>query len=101
MKYEPNPKHKEPWQPGRKGTLCPPKEELSLLTAARLLRESEPVEGKRYNCFKGQAYCAQKHGEDTWHGYPIPWEDVPPWLTKKWRAEGRVSRRDMKRRDPE
>ena len=100
MKYEPNPNHKEPWRPGRKGTLCPPKEELSLLTAARLLRESEPVEGKRYYFFKGQVSCAQKHGEDTWSGYQIPWEDIPPWLTKKWRAEGRVSRRDMKRRDP-
>lgn len=23
MRYEPNPKHKYPWQPGKKGSLCP------------------------------------------------------------------------------
>ena len=97
MRFEPNPKHTEPWQRGRKGSLCPPKGELSLLTAARLLRTSELEKDKRYNCYEGKAYCARKHGEDTWHGYPVSLKDVPPRLTKKWRAEGRVSRRDIGR----
>ncbi|HPJ27093.1 MAG TPA: hypothetical protein PLA80_13195, partial [Synergistaceae bacterium] len=51
------------WQPGRKGTLCPPPEELSLLEAVRLLRKAEIVGSKRYNVHKGKAYCAQSHRE--------------------------------------
>lgn len=77
MRYEPNPKHKEPWQHGYKGTLCPPKSELSLLEAARLLREAEAIDNKRYNFHNGKAYCARPHGEDLWHGCPVPWSEVP------------------------
>ena len=32
--YEPNPKHKEPWQRGAKGSLCPKGADASALLAA-------------------------------------------------------------------
>ena len=96
MRYEPNPKHKEPWQHGHKGTLCPPKSELSLLDAARLLREAEAIDNKRYNFHNGKAYCARPHGEDLWHGYPVPWSEVPYCIRKKWRESGQVTPREMK-----
>ena len=96
MRYQPNPKHKEPWQPGRKGTLCPPADELSLLEAARLLQKSETIGKKRYNVHNGKAYCAQSQGGDLWHGYPVPWSEVPYSIRKKWRDNGLVKRREMK-----
>ena len=96
MRYEPNDKHKKPWQPGRRGTLCPPPDELSLLEAARLLRRGEPFGNRIYNVHNGNAYCARPHRDDTWHGYPIPWREVPHPIRKKLREAGRVKRREMK-----
>ena len=96
IKYEPNPKHKAPWQPGRKGTLCPPASELSLLEATRLLRDSDLVGNKRYNFYNGKAYCARPHGEDLWHGYPVDWSEVPHCVRKKWLEAGRIKRSDMR-----
>ena len=96
MRYEPNPKHKEPRQHGHKGTLCPPKSELSLLEAARLLREAEAIDHKRYNFHNGKAYCARTHGEDLSHRYPVPSSEVPYCIRKKWRESGQVTRREMK-----
>jgi hypothetical protein len=40
LRYEPNPKHKLPWQPGKKGTLCPP---WSHKQATALLAGSVPA----------------------------------------------------------
>ena len=39
MRYESNPKHKEPWQRGRRGTLCP--SDIDQAIARQLLEGSE------------------------------------------------------------
>lgn len=95
MHYESNPKHSDPWQPGRRGALCP--KSLSLEVAECLLRNSELAGRKRYAVFEGQAFCAQEHAPGTWHGYPVGWLHVPPAIRKRWLAEGALRKRDMQR----
>ena len=95
MRYESNPKHKIPWQTGRRGSQCP--KTVDLETARRLLSESEPEGDKRYTVHEGRAYCAQRHGADTWHGHPVGWEEVPEKLRRKWLDDGRLQRGDIKK----
>jgi len=94
LMYEGNPKHKEPWQPGRKGSLCP--RELGE-RAQVLLSESEPFEDKRYGVYEGKPYCAQEHGNGRWHGYPVGWKEVPEPIRRQWRRQGRVAGKDIRR----
>ncbi len=96
IRYEPNPKHKEPWQPGRKGTLCPPPNQLSTKKAMEMLKNSDLEGKKRYATFGGKAYCAQEHRAGLWHGYPISWHEVPPRVKSKWLEEGLVTRKEMR-----
>jgi len=95
LAYEPNPKHKLPWQPGRKGPLCP---KWSHSQALALLEESVPVaKGKhRYATINGIAFCALEHRPGIWHGYPIGWEAVPPKILKQWIKDGNVSRKQIR-----
>lgn len=95
MRYQSNPKHKEPWQRGRRGTLCP--DDVDRTIARQLLEGSELQGGKRYAVHGGRAYCAQDNGADVWHGYPVGWVDVPEPLRRRWLREGRVQRREIKR----
>lgn len=95
IRYESNPKHKEPWQRGRRGTLCP--RDVDQALAERLLADSEQEGGKRYATHEGRAYCAQQHGVDVWHGYPVGWCEVPAKLRLAWKKAGRVRRKDIKR----
>jgi hypothetical protein len=46
------------------------------------------------------AFEAKPTGDGSWHGYPIPWESVPPLILNQWLDEGRVTRRDIKRSRP-
>lgn len=46
---------------------------------------------------KGIAFEAKLSGDGTWHGYPIPWEAVPPEIVREWVTEEKVSRRQIKR----
>lgn len=94
VRYESNPKHKEPWQRGRKGALCP--KNIDQATARRLLSGSELVDGKRYAVDDGRAYCAQEHRTDVWHGYPVGWAEVPESLRREWRKVGRMKRKDVR-----
>lgn len=94
MRYEGNLKHKEPWQRGRRGALCP--KEITSEIAQRLLTESELADDTRYAAYEGKAYCARQHGADVWHGYPVGWVRVPERLRRKWLDEQRVRRRDIK-----
>lgn len=99
MKYEPNPKHKNPWQRGRKGSLCP--SDIDESDAAAML-EGSVLEGeKRYATRDGKAFCAQKHrdppnGEALWHGYPVGWKEVPEPIRREWRAQDKVTRSQVK-----
>ena len=94
VRYESNPKHAEPWQRGKKGSLC--NEDMRSL-AQQLLDTSELVGDKRYACHEGKAYCAQEHRSDCWHGYPVGWKEVPPTLVLKWTKADLVKRQDIRR----
>jgi len=93
MVYESNPKHRDPWQPGRKGSLCP----VSITTAnAQALLEGSELDGKiRYATWEGRVFEAQEHQPGRWHGYPVGWVEVPEKLRRKWQTDGLVSRRQI------
>ena len=95
MRYESNDKHKQPWQRGRRGSLCPA--DMDRATARNLLRDSEAVDGKRYAVHEGRAWCAQKHGDDVWHGYLIGWSETPESLRHAWIRQGRLRRQDIRK----
>jgi len=97
LRYEPNRKHKEPWQPGRKGSLCPPPAELSLLVAARMLKDSVLDGTKRYSHHLGKAFAAQEHLAGCWHGYPVGWVEVPPSIRQNWLSNKVIQKQDLKR----
>lgn len=96
--YEPNPKHKEPWQRGKKGVLCPHGEEL---IPSEMLKDSILDGDKRYAVFNGVAYTAQCHlvadGKEFWHGYPEAWVNVPEFIRRQWIKESKVKRSMLRR----
>lgn len=96
--YEPNPKHKEPWQRGARGTLCPPD-----INPVRLLAQSKvdpgvgsDQPGRRFATDGHRAYCAHEHAPGRWHGFPVEWRKVPPVLRNNWLASGRVKKRSVR-----
>jgi len=96
--YEPNPKHKPVPQPGKHGSICPPE-----ANGPSLLRSSDLFGDKRYATDGLNAYCAQRHDpgnvldQQSWHGYPISWDEVPPTLVTQWVAEEKVQRRTVRK----
>jgi hypothetical protein len=94
LRYEPNPKHKEPWQRGARGSLCPKEADGPALLAASLVDPEHP--GKRYATDGHRAYCGQEHHPGRWHGYPVQWREVPPKVRSGLVAGNQVSKRDMK-----
>ena len=96
LRYAPNPKHKEPWQRGRRGSVCP--REITEQQAQQLLNGSELIGEKRYAVHEGRPYCAQDDGIGGWHGYPVGWKEVPAALRTRWeKHERRVRKRDIDR----
>ncbi len=92
--YESNPKHSDPWQPGKKGSLC--ETEVRPL-AKELLEKSVLLDGKRYAVHAGKAYCAQQHRPNCWHGYPVGWVEVPTKLVRRWIRDDKLKKRDRKK----
>ncbi len=95
--YEGNPKHKAPWQPGRKGSLRPT--DVSVERARELLLSSIGEEKMRFAADKGRAFCARLHdpAKNRWHGYPVAWKDVPASVRTQLLASGAVTTREIKR----
>lgn len=112
LRYRGSIKHKR-WQPGGGfGTLCPrwthetslqgfagkpyshPWEETH---AHAMLVESVLEAGRRYATRKGIAFVAIPSGDGTWHGYPVPWQDVPRNVRDAFVCEGLVKRRQTRR----
>lgn len=93
-RYESNPKHREPWQRGAKGSLCPKDADPSSLLAASVIDPKHP--GKRYATDGDRAYCGQEHRPGLWHGYPVQWREVPAAILREWRTSGQISRRGLK-----
>lgn len=94
LRYEPNPKHKEPWQRGRRGSMCPHSIDPQELLDGSVFDSSNP--GKRYATDGCRPYCAQAHREDTWHGYPEQWRDVPAKIWRQWLREAVVTKKCLK-----
>ncbi len=92
--YESNPKHSDPWQSGKRGSLC--EREVRPLAEVLLLK-SVIWKEKRYAVHEGRAYCAQEHSPNRWHGYPVGWVEVPPKLVNQWMADGSLTKRDRKK----
>lgn len=92
--YESNPKHGEPWQRGRRGSVC---SKVEREAAAGLLKGSVSSDDYRYATMDGQAFCAQEHAPGRWHGYPIGWKEVPEPIRRKWIKGRIVTRQDVKR----
>lgn len=94
MEYEPNPKHKEPWQHGKRGSLCPTGVDSQALLDASVADTSKP--GKRYATDGCRAYCAQAHRTDTWHGYPEQWRQVPERIWRGWLRDEVITKKCLK-----
>ena len=112
--YRGSQKHKNRPTSERKGTLCP---EWTHATdrgsyksdpfdhdwpdteAYRLLATSVQLSGRerRYATARGIAFEAKPTNDGTWHGYPIPWESVPPEILNQWIGSGTVTRRDIRK----
>ncbi len=92
--YESNPKHKEPWQRGARGSLCPKDADGPALLAKSQVDASHP--GKRYATDGHRAYCGQEHRPGRWHGYPVSWREVPPVIRAALLTEYKVSKRDLR-----
>lgn len=97
MKYERNPKHKSwmhPFDPD--ATLCP---KWSHDIAQTLLDESvdEDASGARFSTRDGMAFAARLTGGDLWHGYPIPWSQVPETVREAMVEKRKVTRREIKK----
>lgn len=53
--------------------------------------------GRRYVTARGIAFEAKPTNDGTWHGHPIPWNQVPPDLKDRWLDEGKVRSADLRR----
>lgn len=93
--YEGNPKHREPWQPGRRGSLCPA--EVSLETAQIMLLKSHLHGKQRYAVHGGRLYAAKEHIEGRWHGHPLAWVEAPPQVRAHFKKYGNVQNSDIRR----
>jgi hypothetical protein len=92
MVYEGNPKHKHPWQHGKKGSLCP--KSMSIQPKELLEHSILGPDGKRYATCDGQCFCARE-SQRSWHGYPVGWREVPEKLWRAWKNEGKIQKSDI------
>jgi hypothetical protein len=90
--YEPSKKHKRDSTTGRHGSICPP-----TANGQELLDRSVADGRKRYATDGLEAFCAQEHRPDRWHGYPVSWDEVPGPVVAAWISTGQVERRTIRR----
>jgi hypothetical protein len=97
LRYEGNPKHKQPWQRGKRGSICPREIDEGraqlMLSLADVAPESPDA---RFAVLDGKPYCARPHTKDAWHGYPVRWREVPASLRAKWIEGKRVTRKEIR-----
>src|SRR5258708_957142 len=82
LAYEPNPKHKEPWQRGARGSLCPKGRPKG--ADARADDEVRESWGSFTIWTRGENLCAHvEQGEvvDSAHWYMLP---LMEWLADNW-----------------
>ena len=95
--YQASPRHCEPITAQNPGVKCP---DWSAAIAQKLLDAAEPVGNTLQTTWKGVGFVARKtrttaEGE-VWHGYPEAWDKMDLELKKRWRAQGRIRRRDLR-----
>ncbi len=95
LTYHPNPKHKEPWQPGRKGSLCP--KDVAIERAEGLLRESFLYKRQRFAVDRGRVFVGKADNCGGWHGYPAGWREMPETVRQHFLQSGAVQHRDLSR----
>lgn len=82
-------KHQEPWQRGRKGSMC----NKETIAQAQLLLDASTIDGKQRFATDGErAYKGAEHAPSQWHGWPVGWKEVPDALRHQWLREGLVKR---------
>jgi hypothetical protein len=94
LTYRASEKHCEPLTAQKPGTKCP---RWSATRAQELLDQSEPMGEKRIATYQGLAFVAQYGNDGTWHGYPEAWDKIDGAVRRRWLAEGRIQRRDLRR----
>ncbi|KQP24538.1 hypothetical protein ASF27_10565 [Methylobacterium sp. Leaf102] len=52
--------------------------------------------GRRFATQNGVAFEAKPTQDGTWHGYPVPWETVPPDIKDAWLDTRQVTRKQIK-----
>lgn len=111
--YRGHQKHKD-WRPGGGyGTLCPawthaagghgyggdpyahPWDETA--AQALLAQSVQDADGRRYAASRGIAFEAKPSNDGTWHGYPLPWDEVPADVQDRLVDAGQARRRDIRR----
>ena len=92
--YEGNEKHQEPWQRGRKGSMCT----KETIAQAQGLLDTSVSSGKQRFATDGErAFRGAEHGPDRWHGWPVGWKEVPEKFRHQWLDEGLVKRASISR----
>ena len=112
--YRGSEKHKNRPSRGGKGTLCPEwahatptgrlgndpfSHDWAQTEAHRLFQHAVPHPAglqKRYATKNGIAFEAKPTNDDTWHGYPIPWESVPASIVEQWLEQATVTSKQIK-----
>lgn len=51
---------------------------------------------RRFATARGIAFEAKQTADGTWHGYPVPWESIPPQIREEWLDAGKVLKRDLR-----
>ena len=62
-----------------------------------MLAESVLEGGRRYATRRNIAFVAVPSGDGTWHGFPLPWQDVPRNVRNAFVRAGRVTLRETRR----
>ena len=113
LQYRGSIKHKR-WHPGGGyGTLCPNwthqtptrgfagdsyRHPWERTQAHAMLAQSVLAgDDRRYATGRGIAFVAVPSGDGTWHGYPLPWKDVPRDVRNTFIRERRVRRSETRR----
>ncbi|MDR3440130.1 hypothetical protein [Telmatospirillum sp.] len=110
--YRGSPKHKN-WQSGGGfGTICPnwtheadgrgftgdtDRHAWNRTKAHALFVEAFERDGRRWSTAGGIAFTALRSADGTWHGFPIPWDEVPEDVQHHLLEKGDVTRREIKR----
>ena len=112
LRYRGSLKHKD-WVPGgRFGTLCPEwthgtadggfagdvhRHPWEQTKAWELLNASiQDGSDRRYASERGIAFMAVLSNDGTWHGFPVPWDEVPARIQDELVRKGRVKRSQMR-----